>query len=53
VAQPGNEMGYRGANLLMDRVEGKLTGDPVTLRLAPELKIRESSKFSLDGRRRA
>jgi LacI family transcriptional regulator len=53
VAQPGNEMGYRGAHLLMDRVEGKLTGDPVTLRLAPELKIRESSRFSLDGRRRA
>jgi len=53
VAQPGNEMGYRGANLLMDRVEGKLSGEPVTIRLAPELKIRESSKVSLDGKRRA
>ena len=35
VAQPGNSIGYQGANLLIDRVEGKLTGDPQIIRLAP------------------
>ncbi|MGI8742602.1 MAG: LacI family DNA-binding transcriptional regulator [Bryobacteraceae bacterium] len=44
VAQPGNSIGYQGTNLLIDRVEGKLTGDPLTIRLAPELKIRESTR---------
>ena len=44
VAQPGNRIGQQGANLLIDRVEGKLTGSPQTIRLAPELKIRESTK---------
>ena len=44
VAQPGNEMGFRGANLLIDRLEGKVEGGPVEIRLATELKIRESSK---------
>ncbi len=44
VAQPANAMGYQGANLLIDRVEGKLTGEPLTVRLACELKIRESTR---------
>lgn len=37
VAQPGNTIGYQGANLLIDRVEGKLKAAPQTVRLAPEL----------------
>jgi len=44
VAQPASEMGYQGATLLMDRVEGKRTGEPVVMRLAPELRIRESTR---------
>lgn len=44
VAQPATEIGYQGANLLIDRVEGKRTGEPVIIRLAPELKIRESTR---------
>lgn len=44
VAQPANSIGYQGANLLIDRVEGKRTGDPLILRLPPELKIRESTR---------
>lgn len=44
VAQPGHEMGFRGAHLLIDRVEGRLTGKPVIVRLAPELRVRESSR---------
>lgn len=44
VAQPANEIGYQGANLLIDRLEGKAEGAPVTIRLAPELRIRESTK---------
>lgn len=44
VAQPANSIGYQGANLLIDRVEGKRTGEPVIIRLPPELKIRESTR---------
>ncbi len=44
VAQPANAIGYQGTTLLIDRVEGKRTGDPVIVRLPPELKIRESTK---------
>jgi LacI family transcriptional regulator len=44
VAQPANAIGHEGATLLIDRLEGKRTGDPVVLRLAPELKIRESTR---------
>ncbi|MGH9584698.1 MAG: LacI family DNA-binding transcriptional regulator, partial [Bryobacteraceae bacterium] len=44
VAQPAKRIGYQGANLLLDRIEGKRTGAPVILRLAPELKIRESTR---------
>jgi LacI family transcriptional regulator len=53
VAQPGKTIGYRGASLLLDRIEGKRTGDPVTIRFPPELKIRESTKsfrFSIESR---
>ena len=44
VAQPAHNIGYQGVSLLIDRVEGKLTGEPLVIRLAPELKIRESTR---------
>jgi len=44
VAQPAHAIGYEGANLLMDRIEGRRTGESVIMRLSPELKIRESTK---------
>jgi LacI family transcriptional regulator len=43
VAQPTYEIGFQGANLLIDRIEGRLSGKPVAIRLASELKIREST----------
>ncbi|HEX3659930.1 MAG TPA: LacI family DNA-binding transcriptional regulator [Acidobacteriaceae bacterium] len=43
VVQPGYEMGARAATILMDRIEGKMTGSPSSLRIVPTLVIRESS----------
>lgn len=44
VAQPAYEMGRLGAELLIRRVEGKETSpEPVAIRLAPELIVREST----------
>ena len=43
VAQPAYELGFKGANLLIDRIQGKLPTKPVRIELASELKIREST----------
>lgn len=44
VAQPAYEIGYQGAELLIQRVEGKTTTSrPIRIRLESELKIREST----------
>jgi LacI family transcriptional regulator len=44
VAQPAYQIGYRGAELLIQRVAHKVTSRrPVTIKLEPELKIREST----------
>ena len=43
VVQPSYEMGARAATLLMDRIEGRLTGEPVVLRVVPTLVIKEST----------
>jgi LacI family transcriptional regulator len=43
VVQPSYEMGARAATLLMDRIERKLTGDPVIVRVVPTLVIRDST----------
>jgi len=44
VAQPAYEIGYKGAEILIQRVEGQsTTPSPVHIRLEPELKIREST----------
>jgi LacI family transcriptional regulator len=44
VVQPSYEMGARAATILMDRIEGKLANRPFTVRIAPTLVIRESSR---------
>jgi LacI family transcriptional regulator len=44
VVQPGYEMGARAATILIDRIEGKLSGDPVIVRIVPTLIIRESTR---------
>lgn len=44
VCQPSYEIGRRATSLLLDRVEGKLTGPPKTVRIAPTLIKRESTK---------
>jgi LacI family transcriptional regulator len=44
VSQPCYQIGYQGADLLLKRVRSELSGQgPVTIRLLPELKIREST----------
>ena len=43
VSQPAYELGFKGATLLIDRIEGKLLRSPVAVQLASELKIRESA----------
>ena len=44
IAQPGYEMGARGATLLMDRIEGKITKKCSVIRVAPTLIVRESTR---------
>ncbi len=43
VAQPGYEIGSRGATLLMDRIEGKTTKKPFVTRIPPTFIVREST----------
>lgn len=47
VAQPCYEIGYQGADLLLRRIRGEFSGPPVSIRLEPELKIRESTELIL------
>jgi LacI family transcriptional regulator len=44
VVQPGCEIGSRATALLIDRVEGKKSGDPVIVRIPPKLIVRESTE---------
>lgn len=44
VAQPGYDMGARGASLLMDRIEGSFSGKSITIRMPPTLIVRDSTK---------
>jgi LacI family transcriptional regulator len=43
VVQPSYEMGARAAGILIDRIEGRMTREPTTVRVAPTLIIREST----------
>lgn len=49
VVQPAWELGYKGARLLIERIEGKLPEAPVHLQLPTELKIRESMTARNEG----
>ena len=44
VLQPSYEIGSKAANLLMDRVEGNLTGSPMIVRVAPQLALAGTGK---------
>jgi LacI family transcriptional regulator len=45
VLQPAYEIGYRAADILLDRIEGAAAGDaPVTVRLPATLKVCDSSR---------
>lgn len=44
VVQPGYEIGARAATILMDRIEGKLAKEPIVVRVAPTLIVRESTR---------
>jgi LacI family transcriptional regulator len=49
VAQPAYQLGFKGASLLMDRIEGRLSKGATQIELESELKIRESTA-ALNGR---
>jgi LacI family transcriptional regulator len=51
VVQPSYEMGSLAASLLIDRIEGRMTGAPVTVRVAPSLVIRGSTLPTKPSRR--
>jgi LacI family transcriptional regulator len=53
IAQPGYEIGSRGATLLMDRIERKVTRKPSVIRVAPTLIVRESTRARLSPERTA
>ena len=43
VVQPSYDIGFRAATMLMDRIEGKLAQEPMVVRVAPTLVLREST----------
>lgn len=43
VVQPAYKLGFKGATLLIDRIEGKLPENPIQIELESELRIREST----------
>jgi LacI family transcriptional regulator len=43
VVQPAYDIGFQGAQLLIRKIEGEKHKTPVTIRLRPELRIREST----------
>jgi len=44
VVQPSYEIGARAATILMDRIEGRLSKEPVIVRVSPTLIVRESTE---------
>jgi LacI family transcriptional regulator len=44
VVQPSYEMGARAAGILIDRIEGRISKEPTTVRVAPTLIVRESTE---------
>ena len=47
VVQPSYEMGFRAANMLMDRIEGRLGRPGLVVRVEPRLEIRESTSHRI------
>lgn len=45
VIQPIYEMGARATTMLLDRIEGKLTGEPAIVRVVPTLVVRDSTRL--------
>ena len=45
VVQPIYEMGARATTILLDRIEGKLTGEPTIVRVVPTLIVRDSTRL--------
>jgi LacI family transcriptional regulator len=43
IVQPAYDIGFRASEMLLDRIEGITTGEPVTVRLPARLEIRRSS----------
>jgi len=43
VRQPLAEIAERGCEILIDRIEGKKTGDPEEILFQPEIVLRESA----------
>ena len=43
VVQPSYDIGFRAAKILMDRIEHKLQQEPMVIRVAPTLVLREST----------
>ncbi|MGH9583545.1 MAG: substrate-binding domain-containing protein, partial [Bryobacteraceae bacterium] len=53
VVQPAYDIGYRAAEILLERIEGRIAGDrSIMVRLPATLKIRESSCPRTIGSRR-
>jgi LacI family transcriptional regulator len=49
VVQPSYEMGARAASILIDRIEGRISKEPRTVRVAPTLIVRESTEARQTG----
>ena len=52
VSQPAYDLGFKGATLLIDRIEGQLPPNPIQIELASELRIRESTTGKKQSRER-
>ena len=49
VVQPANEIGYKGAKLLIEQIESGRPVAPIEVRLSSELRIRESTLTRCKG----
>jgi LacI family transcriptional regulator len=53
VVQPSYEMGFRAANMLMDRIEGRLGRPGLVVRVEPRLEVRDSTSLRIGTASRA
>ena len=52
VVQPSYEMGFRAANILMDRIEGRLGRSGLIIRVEPRLELRQSTSVRVPAGRK-